>query len=324
MSKNTTLKRSVEAVSGDHSLSAPPVNCEDTSLAADEDSERIIYVKTVRVPRENAAAVGLCLSPGTDTDHMSGPQQSNKKRKPNPTDPGVASLLWSTMPHTEEVMDFSSTSRPSSPQPLPQSQPHVQVQPPAQPQSQPQTQAPSRCCVHFPDGHGKTLAQLYEWFMALLKQHPTLEPVIKEGRRQPYLTVNSQADAYSMLVEEGILGFVMVPADLNARHQVVIIHGVSTSINVNLIATPVDFVWLKRHVVGNMPRPQLLGLVEGAVPSSVHLLGLGRFQVEPYTAEPDLCRHCCRFGHQEWKCKSAPRCRYCAGNHQSFHCLENI
>ncbi|MPC59157.1 translation initiation factor IF-2-like [Portunus trituberculatus] len=43
-----------------------------------------------------------------------------------------------------------------------------------------------------------------------------------------------------------------------------------------------------------------------------------------YTPEPDLCDHCCRFGHQSWKCKSVPLCRYCSGGHPSSHCLEKI
>ncbi|XP_045132192.1 translation initiation factor IF-2-like [Portunus trituberculatus] len=92
----------------------------------------------------------------------------------------------------------------------------------------------------------------------------------------------------------------------------VIVHGVSTAINVDLLSRPEAFLWLKRRVVAGEPRPQLLGLVEGAVASSVHLHGLGRFCVGLYIPEPDLCGHCCRFGHQSWKCKLAPRCRYCS------------
>ncbi|MPC35736.1 hypothetical protein E2C01_029171 [Portunus trituberculatus] len=77
----------------------------------------------------------------------------------------------------------------------------------------------SRRRVSFPEGHGKTLAQLYEWFLALLKQHPSLEPLMKESRRRPYLTVNPRSAAYDLLVKEGFLGFIMTPADPDARHQ---------------------------------------------------------------------------------------------------------
>ncbi|MPC84167.1 hypothetical protein E2C01_078895 [Portunus trituberculatus] len=65
-------------------------------------------------------------------------------------------------------------------------------------------------------------------------------------------------------------------------------------------------------MVGQMPRPQLLGVVTGKVPSEVHLLGLGRRCMERYTPEPDLCRHCHHWEHKEWRCQSVPRCRYCA------------
>ncbi|MPC98612.1 hypothetical protein E2C01_093986 [Portunus trituberculatus] len=89
----------------------------------------------------------------------------------------------------------------------------------------------------------------------------------------------------------------------------VIIHGVATHVNVSLIEVPAGFHGLKRRMVGQMPRPQLLGVVTGKVPSEVHLLGLGRQRVERYTPEPNLCRHCSRWGHKEWRCQSAPRCR---------------
>ncbi|XP_050724592.1 uncharacterized protein LOC127002552 [Eriocheir sinensis] len=94
--------------------------------------------------------------------------------------------------------------------------------------------------------------------------------------------------------------------------------------NANLIPTPDNFLWIKRRYAGTAPRPQLLGAVVGHVPTGVHLLGVGRKSVEPYTAEPDICRHCCRWGHQEWRCRSAPRCRYCAGTHKSALCLQRI
>ncbi|MPC62628.1 hypothetical protein E2C01_056717 [Portunus trituberculatus] len=116
----------------------------------------------------------------------------------------------------------------------------------------------------------------------------------------------------------------MNPADPDARQQMVIVHSMSTAINVDLLSTPAAFLWLKRRVVAGEPRSQLLGLVEGAVPRSVHLLGLGRFHVGLYTPQPDLCGHCCRFRYQSWKCKSAPRCRYCSGSHPSSRCLEKI
>ncbi|XP_045111710.1 leucine-rich repeat extensin-like protein 3 [Portunus trituberculatus] len=118
---------------------------------------------------------------------------------------------------------------------------------------------------------------------------------MKEGRHRPYLTVNPWSPAYHMLVKEGFLGLTMTPADPDARQQMVIVHGVSTAINVDLLSMLEAFFWLKRRVVAGEPRPQPLGLVEGALPSSVHLHGLGRFHMGLYTPEPDLCSHCCTF-----------------------------
>ncbi|MPC24576.1 hypothetical protein E2C01_017662 [Portunus trituberculatus] len=69
----------------------------------------------------------------------------------------------------------------------------------------------------------------------------------------------------------------------------VIIYSVFTAINVEF-TTPEAFLWLKRCVIAGELRPHLMGLVEEAVPSLVHLLGLGRFHLELYTPDPDLPR----------------------------------
>ncbi|MPD01154.1 hypothetical protein E2C01_096670 [Portunus trituberculatus] len=149
----------------------------------------------------------------------------------------------------------------------------------------------------FLAGHGKTASELFSRFAALLKQHPDLQPLYKEGRNQPYITVSTDSSFYVTLLSKGFLGLVMeCPGKEGTRP--VIIHGVATHINVNLIEVPAGFHGLKKRMVGQMPRPQLLGVVTGNVPSEVHLLGLGRQRVERYTPEPDLCRHCSRWGHK--------------------------
>ncbi|MPC31866.1 hypothetical protein E2C01_025169 [Portunus trituberculatus] len=177
--------------------------------------------------------------------------------------------------------------------------------------------------LSFPAGHGKTASELFSWFAALLKQHPDLQPLYKEGRNQPYITVSTDSSFYATLVSEGFLGLVMECPGEEGTHPV-IIHGVTTYINVNLIEVPAGFHELKRRMVGQMARPQLLGVMTGKVSSEVHLLGLGRRRVERYTPEPDLYRHCSRWRHKEWRCQSAPRCRYCAGPHKSAQCLDKI
>ncbi|MPC74424.1 hypothetical protein E2C01_068781 [Portunus trituberculatus] len=92
----------------------------------------------------------------------------------------------------------------------------------------------------------------------------------------------------------------------------------------NSIFPTAGFHGLKRRMVGQMARPQLLGVVTGKVPSEEHLMGLGRQRVERHTPEPDLCRHCSRWGHKEWRCQSALHCRYCAGPHKSAQSLDKI
>ncbi|MPC53722.1 hypothetical protein E2C01_047621 [Portunus trituberculatus] len=73
-------------------------------------------------------------------------------------------------------------------------------------------------------------------------------------------------------------------------------------------------------MVGQMPRPQLLRVVTWKLTTEVHLLGLGRRRMERYTPEPDLCRHCSRWGQKECRCQFAPRC----SSNKSVQCLDKI
>ncbi|MPC77529.1 hypothetical protein E2C01_071986 [Portunus trituberculatus] len=107
----------------------------------------------------------------------------------------------------------------------------------------------------LPAGHGKTPSELFSWFAALLKQHPDLQPLYKEGRSQPYFTDSS---FYATLVSEGFLGLVMECPGEEGTHPV-IIHGVATHINVNLIEVPAGFHELKRRMVGQIGKASTVG-----------------------------------------------------------------
>ncbi|MPC46845.1 hypothetical protein E2C01_040574 [Portunus trituberculatus] len=96
----------------------------------------------------------------------------------------------------------------------------------------------------FPAGHGKTTSELLSWFAALLKQHTDLQPIYKEGRNQPFITVSTDSSFYATLVSEGFMGLVMDCPGEEGTHSV-IIHGVWTHINVNLIEVPTSFHGLK-------------------------------------------------------------------------------
>lgn len=103
---------------------------------------------------------------------------------------------------------------------------------------------------------------------------------------------------YRTLVTERFLDVVMVE-NATKRQHTVIIHSVPLYMNVNMIETPNNFLWTKCKYADTSPRLQLLGAVVKLFPSEVHILGVGRKRVEPFTAEPDICRQCCRWGHQE-------------------------
>ncbi|MPC44564.1 hypothetical protein E2C01_038240 [Portunus trituberculatus] len=67
--------------------------------------------------------------------------------------------------------------------PWPQTSPTVEMNSPSS--TRPSSPHPRtyRRLLQFPKGYGKTLAQLCDWFLPLLEQHPSLEPVIKEDKQ---------------------------------------------------------------------------------------------------------------------------------------------
>ncbi|KAK3867795.1 hypothetical protein Pcinc_026773 [Petrolisthes cinctipes] len=163
-----------------------------------------------------------------------------------------------------------------------------------------ETHQPTQTRIHedprrlqFPQHCTKTPAELYTWFVALMKQNPELKPLFKEGRNRPYITTKSDVPAYNKLIKEGYNGIVLVTVT-EVRQQSIIIHSVPTYINVNLIETPEDFLWLKHRTIGKTTRPQLLGAIMGKVPNEVHLVGLGRFTCELYVHQPDMYKNCSR------------------------------
>ncbi|MPC19960.1 hypothetical protein E2C01_012889 [Portunus trituberculatus] len=106
---------------------------------------------------------------------------------------------------------------------------------------------------------------------------------------------------YATLLSESFMGF-MDPGE--ERTHAIIIHGVSTHINVNFIEVPGSVHGLKRRMVDQKLRSQLLG-VTNKVAREAHLLGLGRRRMKRYMPVRDLRRHCSRWGHKEWRCQSS-------------------
>ena len=180
----------------------------------------------------------------------------------------------------------------------------------------------NRVLVVFPDDCDLSLENKYIWYMALLKQYPECKPLFKEGRNAPYISLQN-GQQFEMLITEGFQGQVMKPmADLR---RTVIVFDVPTYISTNLLECPPGFLWLKRRMIGNTPRPQLLGAIAGKIDSEVHIIGVGRKRVAPFVPEPDLCKRCSKWGHKSWKCRAAyVCCRYCAGGHLSQECWEKI
>lgn len=166
----------------------------------------------------------------------------------------------------------------------------------------------------------ETPAAKYQWFVALLTQHPETNLLFKEGRNVPYITLDN-GPVCDRLVTEGFQGEVMVP--IKEFPKTVIIHGVPTYVSVTSLDTPQGFLSLRRRYVAKTPRPQLLGTVQGSIPENVWISGVGRKRVTLYIW-PDLCQRCSKWGHKEWRCWSSPRCRYCAGRHHSNECMKKI
>lgn len=119
-----------------------------------------------------------------------------------------------------------------------------------------------------------------------------------------------------MLTTKGFNGTVLVSTS-DLQRRTVIIYNVPPYVDVDTLECPGGFLWLRRHMVGNIPKSQLLGAVAGEVPKEVLVDGTGWRRVALYIPEPDLCQHCSKWGHKTWRCRASfhPAASVPAGTH---------
>ncbi|MPC96113.1 hypothetical protein E2C01_091352 [Portunus trituberculatus] len=136
MNKAPTKKRSAEVLFEEHTFTASHVDSQDACLLAGQPRETIIHVKRVKLPVGGAEK--LCLP--TAADCMASPDLT--RQRVNPRTPAVASASMDSPPLSpglQDVMDTDAASRAFPPQ-----------------------LGASHRRMRFPEGHGKTLAKLYE------------------------------------------------------------------------------------------------------------------------------------------------------------------
>lgn len=99
----------------------------------------------------------------------------------------------------------------------------------------------------FPMDYTMDLRGKHVWYMALLKQHRDSEPLFKEGRNAPYITIK-YGSTCDMLTTKGFNGTVLVSTS-DLQRRTVIICNVPPYVDVDTLECPGGFLWLRRHMV---------------------------------------------------------------------------
>lgn len=70
---------------------------------------------------------------------------------------------------------------------------------------------------------------------------------------------------------------------------------------------------------------EVIGWYKGPVPKTIDVPPFHYpLRIMKYIQRPVLCGKCSRWNHNRRQCNNAPRCRYCAGNHESRICAQHI
>ena len=161
------------------------------------------------------------------------------------------------------------------------------------------------------------------WAMQLGRDHADFDPLLKEGKGRPYLTVRA-GQAVQTLTTQGYKGTVMTVPKAGERFTKVIIFRYPTILDPDFLLDDERFVWVRRHTSRGEERSQLIALVKGEVPEKVFISGAGYRRVAPYVEPPVMCLKCCRWGHKSWACQQDARCRFCGRTHDSRICRAKI
>jgi len=175
----------------------------------------------------------------------------------------------------------------------------------------------------FPQNCAMNFMEKLRWAMQLGRDHRGFEPLLKEGRGRPYLTVRA-GQAEQTLTTQGYKGTVMTVPKGGEKLTKVIIFQYPIVLDPEYLLDDERFVWVKRNESRGEERSQLVALVKGEVPERVFISGAGYRRVAPYVEPPVMCLKCCRWGHKSWKCQQDARCRFCGKKHDSRICRAKI
>ena len=175
----------------------------------------------------------------------------------------------------------------------------------------------------FPAGCTLNYHEKLHWTVTLGRTYRRFEPLLKDGRNRPYVTVGSQ-EAVDMLTTSGYKGIVLTTPGEREKLTKVLVFRYPQVLDPEFILDDPRFVWAKRHVVKGEETCNAVALVKGEVPDKVFITGAGYRWVAPYIEDPIVCLRCCRWGHRAWRCQNDPRCRFCARKHHSSVCAEKI
>lgn len=181
----------------------------------------------------------------------------------------------------------------------------------------------NRVRLLFPNDSGLNYNEKLLWTVKMGRAFKTFQPLLKEGKHRPYVTVGSQ-EAVKMLTTSGYEGVVLKLPDQREKLSKVIIFRYPLVLDPDFLLDDPRFAWAKRNVVKGEQRNQIIAVMRGEVPEKVFITGAGYRRVAPYVDEPAMCLRCCRWGHMAWKCQEDPRCRFCARKHPSSVCGDKI
>ena len=176
----------------------------------------------------------------------------------------------------------------------------------------------------FPDECKLSYQKKVLWTVQLGREHRSFQPLLKEGKYKPYITVGT-LEAVQHLTVEGYNGVVLqLPPQEQEHANKVLIFRYPVWLEPEYLLDDPRIVWARRNKVRGEPSSQVIALIRGDIPDAIFVTGIGRRPVRRYIEEQTMCLRCSKWGHQSWSCQNDERCRFCGGRHISTRCGEKI
>ena len=155
-------------------------------------------------------------------------------------------------------------------------------------------------------------ATSYAAVAALETAHPNLKFTARPNHHGNFVLTPKSQEAYNLLTAS--TSNTLLELNPEERTTKIIVQRYPIEMNLSHITQLPSVISAERCTFGKEKTTtrQVLAVIQGPVPDSLHLGIWGSFQVRKYIPEPLRCYNCQRYGHHQARCQLQAVCAVCS------------